>query len=319
MERESVKARFQKLFTFGGNAGNKPKPRKGKTLFIVCILAIPILNWLIFWLYVNLSSIMLAFQVETATGTEWTLENFKIFWEAITEEGNSLNISIRNTALYFLAGACITMPLSLLISYFLSKKIAGYGFFRIVFYLPCILSPIILTSVYDQVLLPHGPLGVLCQKLGFEYPLNGPLYEENSMLPTSTIIVYTIITGFGGDMLIFSGAMSRIPTEIYESAKLDGCGPLREVVAIVVPLIWSTLSTKIVLLLSGIFSASGPILLLVTGQYNTSTIAFWIYNIVQEEGDYNLVATAGLCFTAVLIPVIMTVRAVMEKYSDVEY
>jgi ABC-type sugar transport system permease subunit len=71
--------------------------------------------------------------------------------------------------------------------------------------------------------------------------------------------------------------------------------------------------------LSGIFSASGPILLLVTGQYNTSTVAFWIYNIVQEEGDYNLVATAGLCFTAVIIPIILLVRAFMERFSDVEY
>ena len=319
MEQESVKAPMQGMFSKNKKASNKPKPRKGKTLFIVCILAIPILNWLVFWLYVNLSSILLAFQTETATGTVWTLDNFTIFWEAITEEGNSLNISIRNTALYFGAAACITMPLSLFISYFLSKKIVGYGFFRVVFYLPCILSPIILTSVYDQVLLPNGPLGILCDKLSITYPLNGPLYEENSNMPTTAIIIYTILTGFGGDMLIFSGSMSRIPTEIYESAKLDGCGPIREVIFIVVPLIWSTISTKIVLLLSGIFSASGPILLLVTGQYNTSTVAFWIYNIVQEEGDYNLVATAGLCFTAVIIPIILLVRAFMERFSDVEY
>lgn len=319
MEQESVKASMQGMFSRNKKASNKSKPRKGKTLFIVCILAIPILNWLVFWLYVNLSSILLAFQTETATGMVWTLDNFTIFWEAITEEGNSLNISIRNTALYFGAAACITMPLSLFISYFLSKKIVGYGFFRVVFYLPCILSPIILTSVYDQVLLPNGPLGILCDKLSITYPLNGPLYEENSNMPTTAIIIYTILTGFGGDMLIFSGSMSRIPTEIYESAKLDGCGPIREVIFIVVPLIWSTISTKIVLLLSGIFSASGPILLLVTGQYNTSTVAFWIYNIVQEEGDYNLVATAGLCFTAVIIPIILLVRAFTERFSDVEY
>ena len=319
MEKESVKVSVQGMLPKNKKTSNKPKPRKGKTLFIVCILAIPVLNWLVFWLYVNLSSILLAFQTETATGTVWTLDNFTIFWKAIIEEGNSLNVSIKNTALYFTASAVVTMPLSLLISYFLSKKILGYSFFRIVFYLPCILSPIILTSVYDQVLLPNGPLGVLCEKLSIEYPLNGPLYEENSNLPTMTIILYTILTGFGGDMLIFSGSMSRIPTEIYESAKLDGCGPIKEVVSIVVPLIWSTISTKIVLLMSGVFSASGPILLLVTGQYNTSTIAFWIYNIVQEEGDYNLVATAGLCFTAILIPVILSVRALMEKYSDLEY
>lgn len=315
MEKELTEMPTQNM----AQGNSKSKTRPGQTLFIVAILAIPILNWLVFWLYVNISSILLAFQTETANGIEWTLNNFVTFWEAITETGNDLNTSIKNTALYFGAGLLITMPLSLLISYFLSKKIEGYQFFRIVFYLPCIITPIILTSVYEQILLPSGPLGVICEKLAIPYPENGPLYEANSTLPTSTIIVYTILTGFGGDMLIFSGAMSRIPTEIYESAKLDGCDPLREVVTIVIPLIWSTISTKIVLLLSGIFSASGPIMLLVTGEYNTSTIAFWIYNIVKKEGDYNLVSTAGLCFTAIIIPVILVVRSVMEKFSDVEY
>lgn len=319
MEKEMVETRVQDIAPEPRTPSRKPKARKGKTLFIVCILAIPILNWLVFWLYVNIGSILLAFQTETANGTVWTLDNFKIFWEAITQEGNSLNVSIKNTALYFSSGLLITMPLSLFISYFLSKKIVGYQFYRVIFYLPGIISPIILTSVYDQLLLPNGPIGVLFEKLSLNYPLNGPLYQENSNAPTYAIIVYTILTGFGGDMLIFSGAMSRIPTEIYESAKLDGCGPLREVVAIVIPLIWSTISTKIVLLMSGIFAASGPILLLVTGEYNTSTVAFWIYDIVQQDGDYNLVATAGLCFTAIIIPVILGVRAFMDRFSEVEY
>jgi ABC-type sugar transport system permease subunit len=319
MEKEMVDMRVQNMAPEPRTPSHKPKARKGKTLFIVCILAIPILNWLVFWFWVNIQSILLAFQIETVDGISFGLTHFADFWEAIVKENGDLGLSMKNTALYFLSSAVITMPLSLLISYFLSKKILGYQVFRIVLYLPCILSPIILTSIYDQFLSPRGPLGVLCQNLNLSYPLNGPLKTPESMLPTFTIIIYTILTGYGGDMLIFSGAMSRIPTEIYESAKLDGCGPLREVVAIVVPLVWSTISTKIVLLLSGIFSASGPILLLVTGKYNTSTVSFWIYNIVQKDGDYGIVAAAGLCFTAVMIPLILGVRALMEKASDVEY
>ncbi len=298
---------------------NKQKPRKGQRLFLVCMLAIPIVNWLVFWLYVNVSSILLAFQIDIAGEMQWSFQNFVTFWQHLTEKGNDLNVSLKNTILYFMSSAVITMPLSLLVSYFLSKKILGYKFFRIVFYLPCIITPIILTSVFSQLLLPTGPLGILFGKINPDYPMNGPLRIPNSVVPTLTIIVYTILTGIGGDMLIFSGAMSRIPTEVFESAKLDGCGPIREVVTIVIPLILSTISTKVVLLLSGIFSASGPIMLLVTGEYQTSTIAFWIYNIVKIEGDYNLVATAGLCFTVVLIPLIVLVRSVMDKISNVEY
>ena len=136
MKSSVVTAPVQEPMPLKRNTYKKPKGRKGKTLFIVCILAIPILNWLVFWLYVNIGSIMLAFQAETANGTVWTLNNFKIFWGAITQEGNSLNISIKNTALYFSSGLLITMPLSLLISYFLSKKIAGYQIYRVIFISP---------------------------------------------------------------------------------------------------------------------------------------------------------------------------------------
>ena len=298
----------------------KGNRRKGRTLFIVCILAIPILNWLVFWLYVNISSIFLAFQeLDPFTGTQkWSMGNFEKLWEQITGDGDLL-LSLKNTGLYFLSGLLITMPLSLFISYFLSKKIFGYQFYRVVFYLPCIITPVILTSLYDQMLSPRGPIAKIFEKLFISYPLNGPLYIQGSTLPTIMIIIYTILTGFGGDMLIFSGAMSRIPTEVYESAKLDGCGPIREVFTIVMPLIWSTISTKIVLLMSGIFAASGPIMLLVTDNYNTKTVAFWIYNIVQKGLDVNLVAMAGLCFTLIIIPIIFGVRALMDKFGNVEY
>ncbi len=320
MEKEIVAPRLRDAMPPNKKLIRKSKPRKGRTLFIVCILAIPILNWLVFWLYVNISSIFLAFQeLDAWSGTQkWSTGNFEKLWEQITGDGDLL-LSLRNTGLYFLSGLLITMPLALFISYFISKKILGYQFFRVIFYLPCIITPVILTSLYDQMLAPGGPIEKLFDKLSLGYPLNGPLYKDKSMMPTVMVIIYTILTGFGGDMLIFSGAMSRIPTEVYESAKLDGCGPLREVFTIVMPLIWSTISTKIVLLMSGIFAASGPIMLLVTENYETTTLSFWIFNIVKKGEDVNLVATAGLCFTAIIIPVIFGVRAFMDKFGDVEY
>ena len=325
MEKEMVEMRVQNIAPEPRTPSRKPKARKGRTLFIVCILAIPILNWLVFWLYVNISSIFLAFQeLDPSTGMEeWTLGNFEKFWEHISGAGEgNLLLSLRNTGLYFLSGLLITMPLALFISYFISKKIFGYQFFRVVFYLPCIITPVILTSLYDQMLAPGGPIERLFSKLTWSYPQTGPLYKDFSIMPTMMIILYTILTGFGGDMLIFSGAMSRIPTEVYESAKLDGCGPIREVFTIVMPLIWSTISTKIVLLMSGIFAASGPIMLLVTENYETTTLSFWIFNSINPkdgDGDIHLVAMAGLCFTAIIIPIIFGVRAIMEKFGDVEY
>jgi len=294
--------------------------RKKQTIFLIAMLAIPVINWLVFWLYININSIFLAFQ--KAADSSFSLENFVQFFQSLTRPGNEMNIAVRNTLLYFLEGMLLNIPSALVISYFLYKRIRGYKFFRIIVYLPCILPPVVLTTVFKQVINPDGPLGVLVKNMGFDFPQAGLLGQASTA--TWTILVYTFLVGFGGNMLIFSGAMSRIPIEVIESARLDGVGPFHELTRIILPLIWPTITTAIVLQMTGLFTASGPILLLVNGTHETTTISYWIYNKINGDGYggggmYNLVSAAGLCFTAVAIPVILSVRKFMSRFEEVEY
>lgn len=303
----------------------KLSPKKGlfnsrsKQIFLISMLAIPITHWLVFWLYVNLSSITLAFQAPTGG---WSITNFVQVWDGLTKEGNELGIAFVNTLRYFVTSVVIIMPGSLIISYFIFKHIKFYGFFRVIFYLPAIVSSVVLTTVYKQFLKPWGPIGVFAEMLGIHYPETGLL--GNPETATLAIIAYCIWTGFCGNMLVFGGAMSRIPVSVLEAAKIEGCGPFREIRSIVIPLIWPTLSTIIIFTMTGLFNASGPILLLVNGQNNTSTLSFWIYKLVNGNGfggggQYNLVSAAGLCFTAVAVPITLTLRHFLEKRNNVEY
>ena len=107
MENQGASLPIEKKKLQPNNFLNKQKPRKGQKIFLVCMLAIPIVNWLVFWLYVNLSSIMLAFQIDIAGEMQWSLQNFETFWQHLTDKGNQLNISLRNTMLYFLSSALL--------------------------------------------------------------------------------------------------------------------------------------------------------------------------------------------------------------------
>ena len=89
MENEMVEMRVN-IAPEPRTPSRKPKARKGKTLFIVCILAIPILNWLVFWFWVNIQSILLAFQIETVDGISFGFTHFADFWEAIVKENGDL-------------------------------------------------------------------------------------------------------------------------------------------------------------------------------------------------------------------------------------
>lgn len=313
MEEVMINDRTEKKTKFS------TQKRKEK-LFLFCMLILPFVQWLVFWLYVNLQVIDLAFK-DTRTG-KFTTINFTNFWESLTQ-GGDISIAVKNTMIYFATNLFIVMPIALFISYFLYKKVLGYKAFRVIFYFPAIISSVALIYVFKGMINPNGVLGSIYKTLGKKIPPEGLLADSRTA--TATILVYTVWTGFCGNILLFAGAMIRIPVDLLESAALEGCGTMRELFQIVFPLIWATTSTQIIFAFTGIFSSSGPILLFTGGKYETTTISYWIFEQVYGTGaaggagSYNLVSAAGLCFTLVGVPIILFVRYLMEKVPASEY
>ena len=113
--------------------------------------------------------------------------------------------------------------------------------------------------------------------------------------------------------------MKRIPVSLMESAELDGCPMFRSLIEIILPLIWPTISTLIILNCTSIFSASGPILLFTKGLYETTTIGYWIFDMVYNFNNYNIVSAAGLFFTCIGVPFILLIRWLIDKIPTAEY
>ena len=286
-----------------------------KHIFIWTMLAGPIICWFIFYLYTNLNMIMMAFQTPQKT---WTWQNFVTFWNNLTAPNGTLGIAIKNTFLYFFLSNVINLPLGTLIAYFLYKKIAGYKFFRVAIFLPAIIPGVVMVTVFKEIISPLGPFAGtgLIPELGF-------LGQDSTA--TATVMFFTFWTGFSSVMLLMSGTMARIPIEVMEAAKLDGCGPFREFRSLVIPLIFPTITTQIIFGLTGLFSASGPILLMTGGAHKTTTLSYWIFanvygsNGVTAADAYNIVSATGLVFTVVSFPLILLVRYLSNKVEPVEY
>ena len=110
---------------------SKPTGRASITVTAIITLIIPLLHWAVFWLYVKIDGIGMAFQ-DQRTG-EWTLSNFVQVWEALTAPDGELKIAFRNTLLYFIESN-VLLVLNLLVSFFIYKKIAGWKTYRIIFF-----------------------------------------------------------------------------------------------------------------------------------------------------------------------------------------
>lgn len=302
--------------------------RRSQLRFVWGWLALPIIAWAVFYWYLNLSSFVGAFQNREGI---WTFQNFVEVWRDIFSPANrsaSLAVAFINTSKYFLLNILVQYPIQIVACYFLYKQIFGYKVFRFVFYLPAIISGVVLTTVFQQFIDPtQGVLTKIIQALNPNFVMP-PLLAQASTA-TGAIMGYVLWTCVCGNMLLICGAMNRIPVEVLEAARLDGIGPGREVVNIVIPLIWPTLSTLLIFTCTGFLSSSGPILLfdVSAADLEITTISYWIWQKVYATSSVgvidnqvnNLVSAAGLMLTLIAVPVILAIRKLLDKIPSVEY
>ena len=301
-----------------GRAVKKPI-NKNRAVFIIGGIFFPIVSFFVFYVYVNTSSFVLAFQDNRTK--EFTFNNFLAVFESLKDTNGTLRIALFNTFKYF-AKDIAMMFLNLIFSFFIYKKILGWKFYRIVFYLPAIIPGLCLAACFAEFIKPNGPVGVVMEMIGRPLPVEGLL--QNSLTATPILIFFTIWTGFTG-MLFYHGALARIPVEVIEAAKLDGCTPFRECFSIILPLIWPTFATLLIISMAGIFGASGPILYFTQGKFETTTLAYWMFTEVYGNGTfggtgtYGTISAAGMVFTAIGLPIILFTKWLTEKVPVVEY
>lgn len=299
--------------------GNESKNtnKRNKLLFIWLSLAIPIINLLIFWIYVNIDSIFVAFERNTVNGRVYDLVNFQTIFAMLTNPNSTLPQAFMNTFKFFLWSFFVITPLCYIFAYFIYKKIFLHNFFRYIFFLPSIVSSVILTSFLKFMLAENGTIYNLFLTLFGEVPQ----FLADRDYAFKILLLYNLWTGFGAMMIYFYSAFARIPTDILEYGTLDGLTSFKEIIYIIFPLTWPTYSVFVVLGLGSIFSASGPVLLLTNGTANTYDLSFWSYITLttNSSNGVNLVAAMGQLQTLIALPLAIIAKWLSNKIPAVEY
>lgn len=264
---------------------------------------------------------MMAFQWRNPQGeTYWTLHAFEFMFSQLTKEGSEMLLALRNTFIYFGLGL-ILLPVSFTTSYFMYKKIFGYRAFRILFFLPSVLSAVVWSTLYKNIIGVEGPIAEIIQHI-YHLP-QPPVLLDDSRYALGAVLAYSIWLGIAGNFIIFSGTLTRIPESVIEAGKLDGVGWLRELWQVILPLMWPTMGTMLLLMASGIFTSSGNLLLLTGGKRGTNSISFLIfqqvYNVSEDSNTYNYGSAVGMFFTLLTIPVVFVSRYFINRIEDVEY
>lgn len=300
----------------------RKKPiKKERLLFIICCCILPVIQWLIFYVYANGSAFVMAF---TNKNKELSLDNFVRLWEELKAMDSYLITAIKNTALTFCILLC-AYPFKVLVSYFIYKKVPGSGVYRVLFFLPSIIFSVAISLVFRQLISVNGFIAQGVQEfMGLDYT---PDLLADSRFANTVVLLHMLWLGFPGELIIWGGTFSRIPTEVLESGRIDGVNWWQEFTMITVPLVWPTLALQMVMMFCGIFSASGAVFLLTGGEFKTMTLSVWmylqVYNVagsIDTSNAFNYMSAVGLIMTVIAITISLGIRKWTDKvFSEVEF
>ena len=298
------------------NPVRKKKIVRGATIFS-CIMLLPVIfHFLVFYCGVNLNSILLAFTENTPDGgQQFSLANFRYFFKEMGKSDSAVYMALFNTLSYYLMHQ-IKFALTSVVAYFFYKKVYGHKFYKIIFFLPSMIPGMVYVSIFKNFITTYGPLYTLLNNLfGFEMPSLMALAETAK----PTIMFYAFWSGFGPQLLIQVGAMNRIPGEVIDAAKLDGCVGAKEFFYIVFPLIFETIATYFLLGIATIFQSTGPFLFFVGDSMpETHTLQYWIFTQTMG-GKTNYPAAIGLIFSCAALPLVLISRYLLNKVETVTY
>lgn len=290
------------------------KKRQKDMIFVACLVTLPLIHYLIFYVYVNFNSILLAFQRYENGVYVWNgLENFKRLINEFIREGYMVT-AVKNSLIYYVVNTLVGTTATLFFSYYIFKKRFASKLFKVILFLPSIIASISITLMFKYIVNFAVPqiVGEL-----FGERIAGLTSSTKTLFPT--VVFYGIWVGFGSGLLLYSGAMSNINDSVLEASVIDGAGELRQFFNIIIPLIYPTLSIFIVNGIAHLFSSDMHLYAFFGGAADRSawTFGYYLLKMTRDANmsEYPYPATVGIFLTLFSVPLTFLIRGALQKFG----
>jgi multiple sugar transport system permease protein len=287
-----------------------PNRRTTRKKFLPYLVVSPYLaHLLLFVLFPVVFSVILTFHKwNIIAPMEYVgLDNFKrlfqdrLFWRAIL-----------NTLYFLVVHIPLQIAVALALAYFLNQKLFMRGFFRASFFLPVVISGVVVTILWQQLFgLETGLLNRMMTGLGL------PRVEwlSNPNIAMASIAVMATWKNVGLYVILFLVGLQTVPPSYYEAAEVDGASAWQKFRYITLPAINPTIFMVVILSTIGGFSLFiEPYIMTDGGPLNT-TLSAMLYIYRQAFGYYHMgySATLGLFFALLIMMVVAVQKYTIES------
>lgn len=231
----------------------------------------------------------------------------KMFWNAFG-----------HNVIYFVVEMIVQNGIAFALAFLIYRKIRGSGFLKIAYFMPRLLSVIVVGFLWKLILNPnYGALNTLLGKLGLEEWAKPWLGDPDTAL--LAIILVNCWFGIGFAMLIFLAGLQSIPEELIEAARLDGARGATLLFRIILPLVMPSITIMTVFTFIQAFEAFELVYAMQGSQgepfRSTDTLAVYFYRLAFSgsggAGDVSI--GLGSALAVVLFVIVASVSAISLK------
>lgn len=210
--------------------------------------------------------------------------------------------------------AILPLVIGLLLAAILTRaNVRGMGFFRTIIFLPQVIAMVVVAVIWRQIYAPDGALNDFLRLVGLDSLTTAWLGDYTWTLPAVGLIGTWVSTGLV-TVLLMAG-MARVPRELYEAARLDGAGALREFFALTLPSVRGEITVALTLTIVAALKTFDLVYVTTRGGPGTSTTvpSYEVYRRAFELGEVGAAAAVGIVLTIIVFSINAAVNRIGEK------
>ena len=297
---------------------------RSRIIFYISLLVLPLLQFTIFYIYVNINTIKMTFwnyeMNPEGLGYVYKWVGFDNFISAFKLLVGKTYM-ILNSLWAFIFSLLISVPLSLIFSFYLYKQYPLAGLFKVVLFLPQIVSGLIFSLLFKYIVTD---VYIYVADAWFGREVLGLFDNVNTRY--ATVVFFNLWISFGINTLMFSGSMSGIGQEIVEAAEIDGVNIIQEFFLITLPMVYPTICSIIIIMTTGIFTNQMQLYSLFSaGAEDIGTLGYYLFLhsqlLIESDSNfpsYSELAALGLILTLIVVPITLFLRKFLYKVGPSE-
>ena len=224
--------------------------------------------------------------------------------------------AIGNALVLILFYAVIPLVVGLVLAAVLRRgQVRGMGVFRTVIFLPQVIALVVVAVAWRQIYSPVGPLNQLLDAVGLGALARGWLGDPSTALIAVGVIGTWIEMGLV--MLLMLSGMSRIPQELFEAARLDGAGPVKEFFAIILPAVRGEITVALVLTIIAALKTFDLVYMTTSGGPGNSTTvpSYEVYFRAFDLREVGSASAVAIVLTVLIFAINVGVTRIGERES----